>query len=190
MNEKEGGSLATLVGLTAQKYSITIGALRARSRVQNTVFQRRVFCLAAHLAGYSYSQISRVLNKDHTTIIHSVREARKNEHIRSEAYELLEALGNAVIPDKKWALRPNGKYTRIYEKYEGKCAVCSFDEVVEVHHIIPQRVGGTDDPENLILLCPNHHAMADRGMLFMKDINTPNSQSTCPHPPNNNSSLI
>jgi 5-methylcytosine-specific restriction endonuclease McrA len=182
MNENEGGSLATLVGLATQKYDITIGALRSRSRVKNAVFQRHVFCLAAHLAGYSYAQISRVMSKDHTSVIYAVREARKDEHLRREAYELLEALGNAVIPDKKWALAPNGKYTRIYEKYEGKCAVCSFDEVVEVHHIIPQRVGGTNDPENLILLCPNHHAMADRGMLFMKDTNSPNPLPTCPQP--------
>lgn len=184
------GSLGALVVLTTQKYRITVDELKGRSRAKQSVYHRRIFCLAAHLAGYSYARIARVMSKDHTTIIHAVREARKDVVQRDEAHDLVRLLGTVIVEDRKWELRPSGKYTHVYEKFSGKCAVCSFDEVVEVHHIIPQRAGGTDDPDNLILLCPNHHAMADRGMLFIKDINTPYSQSTCPHPPNNNNSLI
>lgn len=33
---------------------------------------------------------------------------------------------------------------------------------VHAHHIIPKQVGGTDAPENLALLCPNHHCIAHR----------------------------
>lgn len=32
--------------------------------------------------------------------------------------------------------------------------------VLAAHHIIPTATGGTDDRDNLVLLCPNHHAIA------------------------------
>lgn len=51
-----------------------------------------------------------------------------------------------------------------------KCALCDFDIVVHVHHIVPASVGGPNDIHNLIVLCPNHHEMADRGMIAMNDL--------------------
>lgn len=45
------------------------------------------------------------------------------------------------------------------------CMICGWDVVISVHHIIPRRSGGTNNLDNLIVLCPNHHAMADRGLL-------------------------
>ena len=38
----------------------------------------------------------------------------------------------------------------------------------EVHHIKPLAEGGSDDFENLIALCPNCHALADRGAIDRK----------------------
>ena len=32
-------------------------------------------------------------------------------------------------------------------------------DILEVHHIIPRRLGGTDHPGNLISLCHDHHRM-------------------------------
>ena len=63
--------------------------------------------------------------------------------------------GKNVTQGKKLALRRDG----------GRCRICGFDELVHVHHIIPKREGGPDEEANLITLCPNHHALADRGRL-------------------------
>ena len=46
-----------------------------------------------------------------------------------------------------------------------RCMVCGFDVTVAVHHIIPRREGGRDSIDNLVVLCPNHHAMADRNLI-------------------------
>lgn len=35
------------------------------------------------------------------------------------------------------------------------------NSVLEAHHIIPCCEGGTDEEANLVVLCPNHHAIAD-----------------------------
>ena len=42
---------------------------------------------------------------------------------------------------------------------------CNFSFTVHNHHIIPKSIGGSYDLENCIILCPNHHAMADAGLL-------------------------
>lgn len=34
--------------------------------------------------------------------------------------------------------------------------------MLEAHHVLPVAWGGTDDDTNLVLLCPNHHAVADQ----------------------------
>lgn len=173
--------LPAIAAVVAQKLSVPVSHLTERSRSSDNVYARRVFCLSAYQSGYSYTSIGRYLRRDHTTVIHAVKMGRADVQIRDVSGEV-HALIAKTIPEMKWEMRSNNRYMPIYEKYGGKCAVCSFDEVVEIHHIVPKRAHGTDDPENLILLCPNHHAMADRGMLFIKDINGLNPQSTCPQP--------
>ncbi|GAA3722908.1 hypothetical protein GCM10022378_11190 [Salinicoccus jeotgali] len=41
------------------------------------------------------------------------------------------------------------------------CEICGFDfkPTLEVHHQIPVSRGGTDDIENLSILCPNCHSL-------------------------------
>lgn len=53
-----------------------------------------------------------------------------------------------------------------------KCAVCGFDAVVDVCHIKPisefsenALLKEVNSEENLTYLCPNHHALLDRGLL-------------------------
>lgn len=55
----------------------------------------------------------------------------------------------------------------IFQKYNNKCAICNCDlindytklSILQIHHID----GNTDNSkeENLVLLCPNHHAMTE-----------------------------
>lgn len=58
------------------------------------------------------------------------------------------------------------KQTMIRDNY--KCVICGFDVVVDVHHITPRSMGGTNDFSNLITLCPNHHKMADFGIINLE----------------------
>lgn len=44
-----------------------------------------------------------------------------------------------------------------------KCVICGFDERVEEHHIIKKIDFGSEEEENLVFLCPNHHWIADFG---------------------------
>ena len=50
------------------------------------------------------------------------------------------------------------------------CEICGWDgdgittarglSPVDIHHVVPRSCGGNSSPENLIALCPNHHACA------------------------------
>jgi hypothetical protein len=52
----------------------------------------------------------------------------------------------------------------IFERAEQECEWCGdFVDNLEVHHIEPRREGGSNDPQNLIVLCPNCHRNADSG---------------------------
>lgn len=53
-----------------------------------------------------------------------------------------------------------------------RCMICGFDIVVHAHHIVPRSQGGSNEPENTAVLCPNHHYMAHRGLIPADDLTT------------------
>lgn len=91
------------------------------------------------------------------------------------------------INKDKIAKRTN-RYSRYKDTapwiYGHKCAICGWsasryshiDDIeyrsygCHAHHIVPVREGGTDEYENLILLCPNHHKMADMGLISREEL--------------------
>lgn len=74
----------------------------------------------------------------------------------SELYESGEGGGAAKFKARRRAIRLHGS----------KCMIpaCDFDFVVHNHHITPRSEGGSHESDNCILLCPNHHALADAGV--------------------------
>jgi hypothetical protein len=51
-----------------------------------------------------------------------------------------------------------------------KCRICEFSICLNVHHIVARSEQGRDEIDNLITLCPNHHAMAHAGLLTKDDL--------------------
>ncbi len=67
-----------------------------------------------------------------------------------------------------------------YKAYGCKCALCGWQATAELisykgklqyahgnslHHITAISDGGGETPDNIILLCPNHHKQADLGLI-------------------------
>ena len=66
----------------------------------------------------------------------------------------------------------NGLKTEIKKVKENKCKLCGWIGRTEIHHIIPRKEQGSEDSENLIELCPNHHAEASEDeLLFANKFN-------------------
>lgn len=92
------------------------------------------------------------------------------KHGLSEAFEFLitveEDSSSAETDDKPKRTPPTPEKLKnklMFDRAGQKCEWCedSFDHP-HVHHIEPRREGGPNDPENLIVLCPNCHEKADR----------------------------
>jgi len=66
--------------------------------------------------------------------------------------------GRHISEPKRLALQRDG----------ARCRICAFDMLVEVHRIIPRRQRGPNTLDNLITLDPNHHTMADRGLIAVE----------------------
>lgn len=58
---------------------ISISRILGRSRVRPVVEARQLVCHVLYRHGMSYPQIGRLINRDHTTVLHAVRavEARR-----------------------------------------------------------------------------------------------------------------
>ncbi len=53
----------------------------------------------------------------------------------------------------------------VHARQSGRCALCVEEYPLHVHHIRPVADGGSNEPDNLVLLCANHHALADLAIL-------------------------
>ena len=58
---------------------------------------------------------------------------------------------------------------RLHDLYGGRCQLCLFDpqdryghRLCHGHHVEWLSRGGADELENMVLLCPNHHAAVHR----------------------------
>lgn len=166
-----------VIKLVAKELDIDAGLIQSPGRRGEAVYARSIIIRCARDLGYSYPTIARSLGRDHTTIIHSYESSENDERILKKVAEIMPFLTsirpNNAITTKLVSDRSSrySLYRHIYDKYEGKCAICSFSAVVQVCHIIPRAKGGGNQSDNLILLCPSHHEMFDRGLLFIKDVN-------------------
>jgi chromosomal replication initiation ATPase DnaA len=66
-----------LAARIAAHYGLTVDDFRSPIRRRPIAWPRQEFMLAAHEAGFSMPQIGRFLGRDHTTILHGIRAARK-----------------------------------------------------------------------------------------------------------------
>jgi len=74
-----------------------------------------------------------------------------------------------VIREVEQAVRL-GKFRKlVLQAYDSRCAICDLNlGIIHAAHILPVEKG-SDEPNNGIALCPNHHAAFDRDILIIKD---------------------
>jgi 5-methylcytosine-specific restriction endonuclease McrA len=68
--------------------------------------------------------------------------------------------------DRRWRVNR----ARVLKRDNHTCRMCDWDRCLEVHHVVPVSKGGRDVIANLITLCPNHHALADRGFILQDEM--------------------
>jgi len=53
---------------------------------------------------------------------------------------------------------------RILKRDNYRCKICNGINELDMHHIIPQKEGGTSDDLNVLTLCKIHHDLARIGV--------------------------
>ena len=66
--------------------------------------------------------------------------------------------GHEYLRGEDWKQRQS----QVYIRYKGKCQKCGYDDTVDgmpfdIHHILHRSKGGSDDLDNLILVCRRCH---------------------------------
>lgn len=61
--------------------------------------------------------------------------------------------------------------SEVLESGEGQCYICRMENsnLLEVHHIVPIKDGGDGSFENMVLLCPNCHAIVHNCIRCMNE---------------------
>ena len=67
---------------------------------------------------------------------------------------------------------------KVAEFWNNECACCRNKDYLEFHHLTPRAEGGTDDYDNLILLCGSCHAII-HGRKY--NPNKPNCHTSIPY---------
>lgn len=71
--------MAAIISGVAFKEGISVQQIKSRSRKRRFAWPRQDAMLACSRAGYSSTQIGRVLDRDHTTVLHGIQAAEARE---------------------------------------------------------------------------------------------------------------
>lgn len=175
-----------LIEAIANFYGVTSIEILGKSRKSYIVDARRI---AAYLLKkklkLSYSLVGKILNRDHSTImyfVNSTEDKMVNNFLLSYGEKTAELLGSPAYKESS-VPSSKSKWNKIFQLRGVKCEVCNFDDVIEVHHLVSKKAGGSDEVNNLIILCPNHHSLLHHGLLKFNPekfsfLNLPNDLST------------
>lgn len=140
---------------------------------------RHIIMYCLWKCGYSHSFIGRLMNKNHATSVLACRKVEgKPDLVKTADYLIKLKLpqdGPDFPPEPKKYI---GKWVSLFKVYEAKCQVCGTEDILEIHHKIPIKNGGSNEANNLLILCPNHHVMLHRGLLLIKTVKPPKMLSS------------
>lgn len=108
----------------------------------------------------SFPKIGFFLCRDHSTIMSLYSQKNKYEAQINKFSKSAPHMQNV----------DNARWHKLWQMVEAKCMICGIEDIVEIHHIIPKKSGGSNALDNLLVLCPNHHAMLHYGMLKINDM--------------------
>lgn len=56
------------------------------------------------------------------------------------------------------------------QEREYLCIICGYDRYIEQCHIVPKKLGGGHNPDNIFFMCPNHHKLFDNCLLTKDEL--------------------
>ena len=123
------------------------------------------------------SKIQQIIKKYHSIegFLHERKIQIKKPHIKEIT---IEPASVKKIPKKikttiVRVIRDTAKTKKLKIRYDNICQVCRYkiaENYSDVHHVWPIGDKGDDDYDNMLVLCPNHHAMFDLALIQFDEL--------------------
>ena len=123
------------------------------------------------------SKIQQIIKKYHSIegFLHERKIQIKKPHIKEIN---IEPASVKKIPKKikttiVRVIRDTAKTKKLKIRYDNICQVCRYkiaENYSDVHHVWPIGDKGDDDYDNMLVLCPNHHAMFDLALIQFDEL--------------------
>lgn len=170
MNQQKAAE--KILSMVAHRYGLTVDDVLGSKRSKEFVAARweTAYVLRTHLA-WTYPRIGHFMGKDHTTIIHALQKFKKEDLKNSTDFDFIASIDKEDGVEQTGfylaSVQGGGRWTSVFADRGGKCEMpgCGFNDVLEIHHLISKKVGGTDETSNLLVLCPSHHALLHGGQV-------------------------
>ena len=165
--------------MAASELGIEPEQILSTAKSKSIAAARHISMYVLYRKGLSYSEIGRLLEKNHATAINAYRKVEMTPLLQGIAEKIIATL---LIKSPQTAkvdtYNRNAETFRLkpilfFEKYEACCQVCGYEDIVEIHHMIPRKSGGSSGIDNLRILCPNHHAMFHYGLINVDKLGPP-----------------
>jgi HNH endonuclease len=107
-----------------------------------------------------------------------LRHFRRDER-RRIATRATNFRSNYEIGDLAFTYKEHSSWSKAVKRYLGDyCMICGWNEApCDTHHIIAKSKSGLNTLKNAIVLCPNHHKLADIGILTVVELQVINSKA-------------
>lgn len=99
-------------------------------------------------------------------------------HLKTRKFCNRECAALHRAPGKPRLSRQASAKYDAWEAFHDACAICGWaEETCDVCHIVPIKEGGEDTVDNVVILCPNHHRLFDRGRISIVEVLQAREQS-------------
>ena len=129
------------------------------------------------ILGVNYTKTQQIIKKYHSIegFLHERKIQIKKPHIKEIT---IEPASVKKIPKKikttiVRVIRDTAKTKKLKIRYDNICQVCRSkiaENYSDVHHVWPIGDKGDDDYDNMLVLCPNHHAMFDLALIQFDEL--------------------
>lgn len=89
---KEDRDMDFIIAVITLKTGVTDDEIKGKGRKSRIVTPRQIFCKVAYMNGYSLKEIGRYINRDHTTILYSIKSYENYYQTEPEYKELADQI--------------------------------------------------------------------------------------------------
>ena len=148
------------------KYITDLYEFSLDSRRKRDVELKSILAKVLRSKDFSYSEVGELMGMNHASIIHLCKkDIYDSSNLKDRIESYFRLLSREPVVKQKSEIKK--KWNNVYIAKGWECELCGHDEVLHVHHKVPN---GDNSLNNLMLLCPNCHYGIHQGFIKVKGL--------------------